>query len=77
LGRDLPGDNESAGKRRRGGIRKGDRWLKTALIEAALAAIRVKGSALGGALPSTVLAISEEFSSRCRSSTNLRRPNSL
>ncbi|HSB82809.1 MAG TPA: IS110 family transposase [Candidatus Methylomirabilis sp.] len=42
-----PGNNESAGKRRRGRTRKGDRWLKLTLIEAALAAIRVKGSALG------------------------------
>jgi transposase len=42
-----PGNNESAGKRRRGRTRKGDRWLKITLIEAALAAIRVKGSALG------------------------------
>lgn len=42
-----PGNNETAGKRRRGRTRKGDRWLKTTLLEAALAAIRVKGSALG------------------------------
>ncbi len=42
-----PGNNESAGKRRRGRTRKGDRWLKITLIEAALAAIRVKGAALG------------------------------
>ena len=42
-----PGNNASAGKRRRGRTRKGDRWLKITLIEAALAAIRVKGSALG------------------------------
>ncbi len=42
-----PGNNETAGKRRRGQTRKGNRWLKTALLEAALAAIRVKGSALG------------------------------
>ena len=42
-----PGNNESAGKRRRGRTRKGDRWLKISLLEAALAAIRVKGSALG------------------------------
>jgi transposase len=41
-----PGNNESAGKRRRGRTRKGNRWLKITLIEAALAAIRVKGSAL-------------------------------
>lgn len=42
-----PGNNETAGKRRRGRTRKGNRWLKTALLEAALAAIRVKGCALG------------------------------
>ena len=41
-----PGNNESAGKRRRGRTRKGDRWLRSALIEAALAAIQAKGSAL-------------------------------
>jgi len=42
-----PGNNESAGKRRRGRTRKGDRWLKITLLEAALAVIRVKGSTLG------------------------------
>jgi transposase len=42
-----PGTNESTGTRRRGRTRKGERWLKITLIEAALAAIRVKGSALG------------------------------
>ena len=42
-----PGNNASAGKRRRGRTRKGDRWLKAALVEASLAAIRVKGSRLG------------------------------
>ena len=42
-----PGNHESAGKRRRGRTRKGDRWLKAALVEASLAAIRVKGGALG------------------------------
>ena len=42
-----PGNNETAGKRRRGRTRKGDRWLKAALVEASLAAIRVKGSRLG------------------------------
>jgi len=42
-----PGDNETAGKRRRGRVRTGDRWLKAALVEASLAAIRVKGSYLG------------------------------
>ena len=33
--------------RRRGRTLKGDRWLRTTLLEAALAAIGVKGSALG------------------------------
>jgi transposase len=42
-----PGNHQSAGKRRRSRTRKGDRWLKITLTEAALAAIRVKGAALG------------------------------
>jgi transposase len=42
-----PGNNESAGKRRRSRTRRGGKWLKTALLEAALAAIKVRGSALG------------------------------
>ncbi len=42
-----PGNNESAGKHKSGKTRKGDRWLRTALTEAALAAIRTKDSALG------------------------------
>jgi len=42
-----PGNDESAGKRRSGKTRKGNRWLRTALIEAAGAAIRTKDSALG------------------------------
>jgi len=42
-----PGNNESAGKHRSGKTRKGNRWLRTALVEAAWAAIRVEGSALG------------------------------
>jgi transposase len=33
-----PGNNESAGKRRSARVRKGNVWLKTALVEAALAA---------------------------------------
>jgi transposase len=41
-----PGQNESAGKRRSGKTRNGDRWLRGILIEAANAAITVKGSAL-------------------------------
>jgi transposase len=41
-----PGHHESAGKSTRGTPRKGNRWLRTALVEAALAAIRVKDSRL-------------------------------
>ncbi len=41
-----PGNNESAGKHKSGKTRKGNRWLRTALTEAALAAIRTKDSAL-------------------------------
>jgi len=35
-----PGNNESAAKHKAGTTRKGDRWLRLALVEAALAAIR-------------------------------------
>jgi transposase len=41
-----PGSHESAGKRRAVRTRKGNRWLRAALIEAALAAVRVRDSAL-------------------------------
>jgi transposase len=41
-----PGNNESAGKHKSGKTRKGNRWLRTALTEAALATIRTKDSAL-------------------------------
>lgn len=37
-----PGHHESAGKHTSGKTRKGNRWLRTALIEAALGAIRTK-----------------------------------
>jgi transposase len=42
-----PGNHESAGKHRSGKTRKGNRWLRTALTEAALGAIRTRGSAFG------------------------------
>jgi transposase len=42
-----PGNNESGGKRRRGKTRKGSRWLRAALVEAAHAAGRSKESYLG------------------------------
>jgi transposase len=41
-----PRNDESAGKRRSTRIRKGAPWLKTALVTAAWAAVRVKGSYL-------------------------------
>ena len=41
-----PGNNESAGKRMAGTARKGNRWLRTALVEAALSASRARDSAL-------------------------------
>jgi transposase len=37
-----PGQDESAGKRRSGKTRKGNRWVRTALVEAAQAARRTK-----------------------------------
>ena len=42
-----PGNDESAGKRRSGRTRKGNRWLKTVLLQAAWAAIKQKGSYFG------------------------------
>jgi len=42
-----PGNNESAGKRYRRTPRKGCKWLRITLIEAALGAIRKKGCVLG------------------------------
>ena len=41
-----PGNNESAGKRRSGQTTKGNKQLRTALVEAAWVASRVKGSLL-------------------------------
>jgi transposase len=41
-----PGQNESAGKRRSGKTRKGNRYLRRTLIQAGLAAMRKNGSAL-------------------------------
>lgn len=41
-----PGQRESAGKHTSGKTRNGNRWLRTTLTEAALAAIRVKDSRL-------------------------------
>lgn len=42
-----PGNHESAGQQRTGRTRKGNPWLRTALVEAAQAAARAKGSYLG------------------------------
>jgi transposase len=41
-----PGNDESAGKRGSGKTRKGNKWLRRALTEAARAAARTRGSAL-------------------------------
>ncbi len=41
-----PGNHESAGKRKTGRTTKGDRWLRTALVQAAWAASRAKGTYL-------------------------------
>jgi transposase len=41
-----PGNNESAGRHRRAGARKGNVHLRTALVEAAVAASHTKGSYL-------------------------------
>lgn len=42
-----PGNHESAGKRRRVGVSPGNAWLRRALVEAARAAARTKGSYFG------------------------------
>jgi transposase len=41
-----PGNHESAGRQRTGRTRKGNPWLRTALVEAAQAAVRTQGSYL-------------------------------
>ncbi len=41
-----PGNNESGGRQRSGKTRKGNAWLKTALVQAAHGAARAKGTAL-------------------------------
>jgi transposase len=42
-----PGNNESAGKRKSGKTRKGDAWLRIALVEAAHASSRARNTYLG------------------------------
>jgi transposase len=42
-----PGNNESAGKRRSGRVRQGDRWLRAALVQSGWALSRSKGTYLG------------------------------
>ena len=39
-----PGNNESAGKKKSGRTRKGNKYIKTAMVEAAMAAARAKGT---------------------------------
>jgi transposase len=43
-----PGNDESAGKRRSGRTGQGNRWLRTVLVQAAWAAVKVKDSHLAG-----------------------------
>lgn len=43
-----PGNNESAGKHKKGTTRKGDGWLKSALVEAAWSAVKAEDSAFSG-----------------------------
>lgn len=43
-----PGNNESAGKHKKCGTRKGDAWLKAALVEAAWSAVREETTAFSG-----------------------------
>jgi transposase len=43
-----PGNNESAGKHKRCGTRSGDKWLRAALVESALAALKKKDNRLAG-----------------------------
>jgi transposase len=42
-----PGNDESAGRRRSGRTRKGNRWLKTVLVQGAWGAAKAKGSYFG------------------------------
>lgn len=49
-----PGNNESAGKQKRGKTRKGKQYLRTALVQAAWAASRAKGSYLSAKYQSLV-----------------------
>ncbi|MDP8921636.1 MAG: transposase [Chloroflexota bacterium] len=42
-----PGNHESAGKRRHGRLRHGNRWLRSVLLQAAWAAIKVKDGYFG------------------------------
>jgi transposase len=46
MGRRVPGNDESAGKRRSGKTRKRSKWLRATLTESALAATRTKDSYL-------------------------------
>jgi transposase len=43
-----PGNRESAGKHKKCGTRQGNGWLKTAMVEAAWASVRNKGSVMYG-----------------------------
>ena len=50
-----PGNNESAGKRYSGATGHGNRWLRTGIVQAAWAAVKVKKSYLSSSI--TVLPV--------------------
>jgi transposase len=64
-----PGHHESAGTRQSGKTRKGNRWLRGALVQAALAAIRTRD----GALASRDRRLSDIEATRRRSSPSRMR----
>jgi transposase len=53
----LPGPPQSAGKRKSGKTRPGDRWLAGALGTAEMAAARTKGDTYLGAPPLPVMSV--------------------
>jgi transposase len=63
-----PGNNQSAGKRKTGKTRKGDRWLRIILIEAAHAASRTRGTYLA-AQTTACLRVGERRRPSSRSAT--------
>jgi transposase len=63
-----PGNNESAGKHFSGRTRKGSKWLRTALVQAANAAARTKGTYLAATWPRSTRGSRAAAGTRRRSS---------